>query len=220
MSKNKGTRSATATLPSSELSMEDKVNHIFNMVNKIDSTLSEQQARGIKLEADVVDINKEVHTLKNIVNSHEQERRSTTIRITGFPLTEEEKGARSSEDLKKRVFEQLLGPILTVAYNNDRLVTRPTISNNIVSCYCVGAAAAQANTSPPPIVVKLCSSEVRIHILMSKKEAAVTPSTKEKEAGSKAFYISEDLTQPAFKKLKELKDHVDVEKAWSYEGRL
>ena len=55
---------------------------------------------------------------------------------------------------------------------------------------------------------------------MSKKEAAVTPSTKEKEAGSKAFYISEDLTQPAFKKLKELKDHVDVEKAWSYEGRL
>ena len=55
---------------------------------------------------------------------------------------------------------------------------------------------------------------------MSKKEAAVTPSTEEKEAGSKAFYISEDLTQPAFKKLKELKDHVDVEKAWSYEGRL
>ena len=220
MSKKKDTRSVTAAQPSSELTLEDKVNHIFNMVNKIDSSLSEQQVRVTKLETDMVDLTKEVHILKNIVNSHEQERRSTTIRITGFPLTEEEKGARSSEDLKKRVFERLLGPILNVAYDNGLTVTRPTISNTIVSCYRIGAAAAQANTSPPPLVVKLYSSEVRIHILLSKREAAITPSAAEKEAGSKAFFISEDLTQPAFKKLKELKDHPDVEKAWSYEGRL
>ena len=144
MSIKKDTRSVTAAQPSSELTLEDKVNHIFNMVNKIDSSLSEQQVRVTKLETDMVDLTKEVHTLKNSVNSHEQERRSTTIRITGFPLTEEEKGASSSEDLKKRVFERLLGPILNVAYDNGLTVTRPTISNTIVSCYRIGAAAAQA----------------------------------------------------------------------------
>ena len=32
--------------------------------------------------------------------------------------------------------------------------------------------------------------------------------------------IAEDLTQPAFKKLKELKSHEDIEKVWSFEGKL
>ena len=190
------------------------------MVKKIDSSLSEQQVRVSKLETDFVGLTQEVHTLKNIVNHHEQERRSSTIRITGFPLSEEEKGARSSVELKRRIFDRLLGPILTVAFDNGLTTMRPTVDNTIVSCYRVGAVAAKANAAPPPIVVKLFSSEVRVHILMSKREAAVVPTAAEKEAGSRAFYIAEDLTQPAFKKLKELKDHVDVEKAWSYEGRL
>ena len=32
--------------------------------------------------------------------------------------------------------------------------------------------------------------------------------------------IAEDLTQPAFKKLKEIKAREEVSKAWSVEGRL
>ena len=190
------------------------------MVNKIDTTLSEQQAKVSKLEADVASINQEVYTLKNIVNSHEQDLRSATIRITGFPLTQEEKGARSSADLKKRLFDRLLCPILTVAFNRELQDVRPTIDNSIVSCYRLGAPAAKANSSPPPIVVKLCSSQVRINLLKCKKEAAIVPTIAEKEAGSRAFIISEDLTQPAFKKLKELQNHVDIDRAWSYEGKI
>ena len=66
--------------------------------------------------------------------------------------------------------------------------------------------------SPPPIVVKLRSSETRICIMKSKKEATFGPTPAEKELGCKFFAIAEDLTQPAFKKLKELKNHEDVAK--------
>ena len=97
----------------------------------------------------------------------------------------------------------------------------PFVGNTINSCYWIGAASAKANTgSPPPLIVKLLSSETRINILNCKREATFGPNQAEKELGIKFFSISEDLTQPAYKKLKELKSHEDVEKVWSYEGRL
>ena len=79
------------------------------------------------------------------MNSHEQERRSSTIRITGLPLTAKEKKSRNTSDLKLRVFDIILGPILSVAYNNGLLDARLTVENTIVSCYRVGAAAALAH---------------------------------------------------------------------------
>ena len=84
-----------------ELSTDEKINHIFNTVNKIDATLGEQQVRVAKLESDVVVLNKEVAELKNIVNTHEQRSRSSIIRISGFPLTEDEKQIKSSSALSR-----------------------------------------------------------------------------------------------------------------------
>ena len=132
--KSKSTASASTPSPG-DLSLEEKVNHIFNMVNKIDVSLGEQQERLTKVETDVNLLSKEVYSLKNIVNSHEQERRSSTIRITGLPLTAEEKKSRSTADLKQRVFDRILGPILSVAYDNDLLDVQPTVENTIVTCY-------------------------------------------------------------------------------------
>ena len=218
--KSKPAASASTTSPG-DLSLEEKVNHIFNMVNKIDVTMGEQQERITKVETDVNLLSKEVYSLKNIVNAHEQERRSSTIRITGLPLTAEEKKSRNTADLKPRVFDRILGPILSVAFANGLLDAQPTVENTIVTCYRVGAAALKADTdSPPPIVVKLRSSETRINILKCKKEATFGPTPAEKELGCRFFAIAEDLTQPAFKKLKELKSHEDIEKVWSFEGKL
>ena len=206
---------------SSDMSLDEKVNHIFNMVNKIDATLSEQHQRIVKVETDVGLLTTEVYMLKNIVNAHEQERRSSTIRITGLPITMEEKSNKSTVELKQRVFNRILGPILSVAKEQDLMSDLPTVENTIKTCYRIGAASAQANSgSPPPIVVKLCSPETRVNILKCKREATFGPNQAEKEMGCKYFSIAEDLTQPSFKKLKELKNHEDVENAWSFEGKL
>ena len=213
-------KAVPAVIPG-ELSMDDKINHIFNTVNEIKATQGEHQVRVAKLEEDVVSLNREVLTLKTIVNSHEQLFRSAIIRISGFPLSEDEKKTRNSADLNTRVFERILSPILNVAASNGLLEAAPTINNTILSCYRIGNPAAAATaTSPPPLVVKLRSSELRSCILRCKREAVFGPTAEEKEAGCKFFMIAEDLTQPSFKMLKELQSREEVHKAWSVEGKL
>ena len=203
------------------LSLEEKINHIFNTVNKIDSTLSDQQVRVAKLESEVGGLNEEVLTLKNIVNSHEQQLRSSIIRITGFPLTEDEKLAKNSSALAARVFDRIIGPILNLAASNGLMDFAPTAGNTIASCYRIGNPAAAASAdSPPPLIVKLRSSEIRVNILRCKREAVFGPTEAEKADGCRFFMIAEDLTQPAFKKLKEMKSREEVAKAWTVEGRI
>ena len=210
-----------STAAAGELSMEDKINHIFNTVNKIDVTLGEQQVRVTKLETEVIVLNKEVAELKNIVNTHEQRSRGSIIRISGFPMTEDEKQFKSAADLSKRVFDRILGPILNVAASNGLLDFAPTVANTIAACFRIGNPAAGASADfPPPLIVKLRSPELRVNLMMCKKEAVFGPTAEEKAAGCKFFLIAEDLTQPAFKKLKEIKSREEVARAWSVEGRL
>ena len=45
------------------MSLDEKVNHIFNMVNKIDATLNEQHVRIVKVETEVKELGKEVYAL-------------------------------------------------------------------------------------------------------------------------------------------------------------
>ena len=103
-------KSSSLPVVAGELSLEEKINHIFNTVNKIDATLSEQQVRVAKLETEVSGLSEEVAILKNIVNSHEQQSRSTIIRISGFPLTEDEKLSKISSFLIARFFDRIIAP--------------------------------------------------------------------------------------------------------------
>jgi hypothetical protein len=57
-------------------------------VNKIDSTLADQQQRVTKLENTVESMSKELVALKTLVNTREQELRSNAIRLIGFPVTD------------------------------------------------------------------------------------------------------------------------------------
>jgi len=190
-------------------------------VNEIKVTLSDQQQRVSKLELTVSSLSQEVHTLKNVVNAHEQSQRSSTIRITGFPFTTEEKMSRDNNILKKRIYDRILSPILSVAASRGLLDSTPTCNSTISSCYRVGAPSAKPDTAaPPPLVVKLTSPQLKIDLMRCKREAKVGPTDQEKATGLKRFWISEDLTQPAFKKLKELQNCVHIEKAWSVDGRL
>ena len=69
------------------LTIEDKINYIFNSVQKTESAVGVQQARIEKLETSYEALSNEVLTLKNLVNVREQELRTCNIRISGFPLT-------------------------------------------------------------------------------------------------------------------------------------
>ena len=216
-------KSAPAPGPSSveDMSLEDKINHIFTVVVRIDSTISQQAAKIVTLESEVSVLNKEVNMLKNIVNSHDQDRRSSTIRILGFPFPEEEKQARNTTVLAQRLYERIFLPIFKIAVSKNLLPEIPTMSAAISNCYRVGAVAAAADTSsPPPTVVQLCSPKLRVLSLKCKREADIGLSSAEKGAGFRPFIIAEDLTQPSFKMLRLLQSREEVTKAWSIDGRL
>ena len=53
---SKPAASAGSTAPASDMSLDEKVNHIFNMVNKIDATLNEQHVRIVKVETEVKEL--------------------------------------------------------------------------------------------------------------------------------------------------------------------
>jgi hypothetical protein len=75
-------------------------------------------------------------------------------------------------------------------------------------------------SAPPIIIIKLCSPQIRLAILRHKKLNTPAPSSADRAAGCKGFFISEDITQPTAKLLKELNDDDRVERAWTVEGRI
>ena len=202
------------------LSMEDKIDYIFQSVQKIESAVGAHQVRIEKLETSYEVLSNEVLMLKTLVNVREQELRTCNIRISGFPLTPEEKES-DSKYLCERIYDRVLRPILTAAKANGLVEKVPTLPNTISSCYRVGNAAAKpGKPNAPPVVVKLVSSVLKIAIMKCKKDSTPGPTDAEKSVGHKKVLIFEDLTPPAFKKLKELQEREEISKAWSIDGRL
>ena len=197
------------------LSMEEKINCIFISVQKIESAFGAQQAKIEKLESTVEVLSNEVLTLKNLVNFREQELHSCSSRISGFQLTEEDKTS-GSKYLGERLYDRVLRLIITAAKANV-----PTLPNTILSCYRVGSTAAKPNQpNSPPVVVKLSNTTLKVAIMKSKKDSTLGPTDAEKAAGFRKVLIFEDLTPPAFKKLKEMQEREEISKAWSIDGRL
>jgi hypothetical protein len=56
--------------------------------------------------------------------------------------------------------------------------------------------------------------------MKSKKDSTPAPSDADKALGAKRYLISEDLTPPTFKKLRELQSSEEVLKAWTVNGRI
>jgi hypothetical protein len=70
--------------------------------------------------------------------------------------------------------------------------------------------------SPPPIIITLISSNVKIAILTNKKGNIPLPPP----GGSKRISLNEDLTADTFSLLKSLREDKRVDRAWSVDGNI
>ena len=183
-----------APISPDDLSTDEMIKHIFSSVNRMEATLNTQQQKITKLESNVDALNKQVFTLQNIVNSHEQEMRGLSVRITGFPYLDDEKASPDSI-LPKRLYERILAPILNHAKSVKHIDKVPSLINTVARCYRVGNPASPTNTAtPPPIVLKFSNDTVRLAVLRNKRLHTPVPSPEEKLISLKRFNISEDLT--------------------------
>ena len=150
------------------------------------------------------DLNAKVFSLQNIVNQQEQEKRSLSLRINGLAFYPDEKADPSI--LVKRVFDRVLQPIMVQAKANDKLAKVPSLAGTIAGCYRIrGHTALTGTGSPPPVVVKISTEQVRLAILQSKRRATPPPLDTEKDWGIQRISIMEDLTPQAYKTLRDLK---------------
>ncbi len=191
------------TIPA-DLSLEDMVKAIYLKVNSIDARFEAQQAKIDKLEKEVKELNSKVYSLQNVINHHEQDKRALSLRINGLAFHDDEKS--DTTILTKRVYDRVLQPILAQAKSSDKINKIPSLASTITSCYRVRAHVALTGTAtPPPVVVKIASEQVRLAILQSKRRATPPPTDLEKNWGIQRIAVMEDLTPACYKALRDLK---------------
>jgi hypothetical protein len=169
------------------------------------------------LRSSVTSLSKELHSLKNDVNFNNQLLRGCSIRLLGFPMADEEVGATDGgKALAGRIYDKIIKPILVAAKTKGAI---PNCANTIEECYRAGRASLD-KSKPPPVVIKLCSKQIRLAILRNKKAGMPAPSMADSACGIKRFTIVEDLTRDSLKTLKNLAADERVGKAWSMDGLI
>ena len=187
-----------------------------SLLEETRSLLTQEKAKVSALETVVGDLTKELRTLQDTVNSREQSSRSLMLRIVGLPSSEDEVNSPDPDKfLAKKIYETILQPILTGAKSKSLIKSVPTLSNTILKAYRVGKFGPKPSPSSP-IIVTLTDPSIKVAIFKAKKQFLPLPS----EPGAKRYLLAEDLTFPTFSKLKELRDHKDVDRAWTVEGRI
>jgi hypothetical protein len=214
-----------------EPSTEEMIKHIYASVKKIESieasvknieaSMGQLKMKVVSLEKDVASLNKQVYDLQNVVNAREQELRGLSVRISGVPYTDEERASTDGKMLMKKVYDKLLLPVLNYAKTKNHIERIPSLANTVQQCYRVGAAAARTGTgAPPPIVLKFASEATRLTVLKNKRNGIPAPPQEEKDMGILRYNISEDLTPPCYRLVKDLNRHEDVAKVWTVDGRI
>jgi len=163
---------------------------------------------------------KQMRSLQDTVNFREQNSRSLTIRLIGLASSEDEVNAPDPDKyLAKKVYESIIQPLLAGAKTLNLIKTIPSLANSLTKVTRMGRFNPKSSPSSP-IIINLTDPAIKTAIFRAIKQYLPQPSAAEKTAGTKWYLLAEDLTAPNFNKLRELREHKNVDRAWTVEGCL
>jgi uncharacterized coiled-coil protein SlyX len=190
-------------------------------IEKLTTTVCSLETKVASQEVTITTMQKEMKRMKEQLNDYDQQSRTQFIRLFNFPMADDDTAADSGRALANRVYDRILKPIIVAAKAKNDITTVPQCANVIEDIYRVGKPSLKDGVQrPPPIIIRLCTKQLRLAILKNKKTSIPSPTTQERAAGIKRFVLVEDLTPHNYKKLSELLADDRIEKAWSVEGRL
>jgi hypothetical protein len=197
-----------------------------NLLSDTRSMLADSQAKVLALESKVgalehkvVTLEGDLLSLKEVSNNREQATKLCSVRVHGFPVTDEELAATDGgKTLGSKVYERIIKPILTAARAKGDISSVPHCANAIEDCFRVGRPTKTGK--PVPLIIKFANKNVRLAVLRNKRANTPTPADTERSEFVKRFSIVEDLTSPTYKLLRLLQDREDVSKVWTVEGRV
>lgn len=180
--------------------LDEKLASLHDLEVSIDSKL--QQLRDI--EKSVSDNTTNVNALSNRLDHIEQYSRRNNIRILGVKSTPDE----DTDEIVRNVAQQI-GVTLT-AYDIDRShrLRRPNNNPHDVQGSYAGAAR-NANSSPPPIIVKFTSYKPKLQMMKNRRKL--------KGSGT---VIVEDLTKKNSNLLFQTSKKTNVKASWTIDGRV
>ncbi len=213
--------------------LNDKIDNILEIlktqsdeIKKVNTQLTEQLEKVKKLEATVttldgrvLSLEKENLKLKTELNNNAQLSKANTIRLLGYPSTDEEsKSVDGGKAFFSSVFDRILRPILSVAASKGECSPVTHMSSAVYNIFRAGRP--KPGTNPPPIIITFTSPQFRLAVLRNKRNNIGAPSPSERLSGIKGFSLVEDLTPSNYKMLNDLRRDERVASVWSREGRI
>jgi hypothetical protein len=214
-------------------SIQEQLNMVISMLKEHGELLSDtrkmladSQAKVLALdtkvgtlEQRVVTLESELLSLKEVSNNREQASKLCSVRIHGFPVTDEELAATDGgKTLGSKVYERLIKPILAAARTKGDITSVPHFNTAVEDCFRVGRPTKTGK--PVPLIMKFTNKNTRLAVLRNKRTNTPAPAESERSEFVKRFSIVEDLTTPSYKLLRMLQDDERVSKVWTVEGRI
>jgi hypothetical protein len=214
-------------------SIQEQLNMVISMLKEHGELLSDtrkmladSQAKVLALdtkvgtlEQRVVTLESELLSLKEVSNNREQASKLCSVRIHGFPVTDEELAATDGgKTLGSKVYERLIKPILAAARTKGDITSVPHFNTAVEDCFRVGRPTKTGK--PVPLIIKFTNKNTRLAVLRNKRTNTPAPAEAERSEFVKRFSIVEDLTTPTYKLLRMLQDDERVSKVWTVEGRI
>jgi hypothetical protein len=214
-------------------SIQDQLNIVISMLKEQGELLSDtrkmladSQAKVLVLDTKVGVLEQKVATLesdllslKEVSNNREQASKLCSVRIHGFPVTDEELAATDGgKTLGSKVYERIIKPILTAARAKGDISSVPHANTAVEDCFRVGRPTKTGK--PAPLILKFSNKNIWLAVLRNKRVNAPAPADTERSEFVKRFSIVEDLTTPTYKMLRLLQDDERVSKVWTVEGRI
>lgn len=173
---------------------------------KIDTLKEEKDALCMKVDG-----------LEVKLNDQEQYQRNNCVRIHGLALPE----AESSDGgyVMQKVYDDILEPILKLAVAAGTITEVPLLNTLLVNGHVL---PSRDKAKPLPIILRFASKYYRSLVFKYKKQffTSSSPTVPGGRPTKHPVSIFEDLTPINSKKLWEMKQNIDIESAWSMNGRL
>lgn len=191
-----------------------------NRFDRMEEIMGALKHENKELKSTLADRDRELFSMRDRLNELEQYGRNWSVRILNLQIPAEE--ASDPRKVMNHVFNRVLLPIFTGAVERGELQCIPHVNDILETAHILPAKPDQINT----IIARFFSRNIRNLVFRLKKEFAprerADPASRQGGAHQRPTKflhpIYEDLTRPAFHKMRALNGSDLVESCWSVNG--
>ena len=184
--------------------------------DKLEKMFAASQLENQALKTALLNKDDEIHQLKVKVNMVEQHNRSSCICLFNLDIAGDDRDPAVVAD---QVYNRVLLPILTGAASIGKISHIPSAEKLILSAHILPGKDNKAS----PILVRLNNAHSRTILMMHKRAFAPRASGSSNSTPGQVrllYPIYEDMTRDAFRLMRALSAHVDVQSCWCAGGQL